>query len=425
MSNMINLKTWLEQDAPSQEAPDMGPPTGDPTMSSMGLATDPNAAGPATEEPAGGAPEPEEPTAPDMGDDVSDKSDDFHTWRRDFFELAIKGDTNEMIDAINQMRDRDLGPTERRFVEDNLQILLLRQDSNVDRASKEIRKKITEELDRNNPGVSVMQHIMNTLESYPMLQTVFIKLAGQGGFKGELHRRYIAALTGSVQRGVGSVKPDIIYSARDYTIDMSTRCYTKFGDISIGKWMLQEDDPDKFLADPELDRLQNGSPEEKRVLRRRVCLESIATKYNMRAYMVNVIEPDSGTVHAFAWDIAEALRAGYKEGKLVVRKRQSEFRDAMIDDNGAIIPLFSYAINYKSEGSETSPTGEPVSEEVPFMEQRDGILYLTSAPDTLQELAGGMPGMWYHTVPYRGNPSDIMNILRCAPSSVEMLMRRC
>jgi len=425
MTNFNNIETWLEQ---GSEAPDMGPPTGDAMMNPMGMPPDPNASRPAPEpeeEPAGGMPpEGEGPAAPDMGD-VSDESTDFDTWRRDFFDLAIKGDTNQMLNAIGQVRDRDLGASERRFVEDNFQILLLRQDANIDKASKEIRKKITEELDRNNPGVSVMQHITNTLEAYPMLNEIFIKLAGQGGFKGELHRRLIGALTGSIQRGVGGFKPDLIYPARDYTIDISTRLYTKYGDINLGKWTLREDDPDKYLSEPELERLQDGSPEEKKVLRRRVCMESIATKYKMRAFLIHVVEPENGMIHAFAWDIAEGLRAGYKEGKLVVRKKKSEYREAMIDDNGAIIPLFAYTINYKRETGEMTGDGQAKGEDVDFMEQRDGVLYLTASPETLQELAGGMPGMWYQTMPYQGNPSDLVTLMRCVPSTVEILMRRC
>ena len=426
MTNFINLGTWIEQNEAPTDALTMGPPTSDPYAGPLAApgAPDPSAAGPPPAEPAGGVEEPEEPEAPDA-EDMTDRSDDFQSWRKNFFELAIKGDTNEMLDAISQVRDRQLGPTERRFVEDNFQILLLRQDSNIEKASKEIRKKISDELDRNNPAVSVMQHITNTLQSHPMLNDVLIKLAGQGGFKGELHRRYIAALTGAVQRGVGQVKPDLIYSARDYSIDMSTRFYTKFGDINIGRWTLQEDDPEEFLAEPEAERLQEGSPEEKKVLRRRVCLESIATKFNMRAFIVHVVDPDNGTIHQFGWDVAEGLRAGYTEGRLVVRKKQSEFRDAMIDDDGSVIPLFAYAINYKREGGEMTAGGEIKSEEVPFMEQREGILYLNAGDKTLQELAGSMPGMWYNSVPYQGNPSDVIKIMRCAPSSVEQLMRRC
>lgn len=424
MSNFNNLKMWLEQ---GPEAPDMGPPTGDAMMNPMGMPPDPNAGNPPPgDDPAGQMPpdQSDEPIAPDMSD-VSDESTDFETWRREYFDLAIKGDTNQMLDAISQVRDRDLGAADRRFVEDNFQILILRQDSNIDKASKEIRKKITDELDRNNPGVSVMQHITNTLEAYPMLNDIFIKLAGQGGFKGEGHRRFIAALIGGIQTGVGGFKPDLIYPARDYTIDLSTRLYTKYGDINIGKWTLREDDPDKYLSEPELERLQDGSPEEKKVLRRRICMESIATKYKMRAFLIHVVEPENGTIHAFAWDIAEGLRAGYKEGKLVVRKKQTEYREAMIDDNGAIIPLFAYTINYKSETGEMTNTGEAQSKDVDFMEQRDGVLYLTADPETIQELSGGMPGMWYQSLPYQGNPSDLVTIMRCVPSSVEMLMRRC
>ena len=119
--------------------------------------------------------------------------------------------------------------------------------------------------------------------------------------------------------------------------------------------------------------------------------------------------------------MAEMMRAGYKEGKLVVRKNKAKNRDAMIDDNGAIIPLFSYSMLYRKESSDA----ESASKEVPFIEQRGGMLFLTAEPDTLQEVAGGMPGIFYQTFPYQGNPSDLPGILRCFPSTTELLLRRC
>ena len=429
MTNLNNLYDWyLTEDDGPKNAPDGGVPTETPGFNSPGGAN-PSVANPPGQQQSQQQPEQEpeqddpsqDPQAPDTGED--DGEEDFETWQANFFELSIKGDTNEMLDAINQIRDRQLKASQRRFVEDNMQLLLLRQDANFDKCSKEIRKLINQELDRNNPSVSVMQHIMNTLQAYPVVQNIFIKLAGQGGLKAELHRRMVGALLGAVQLGggPGSDKPDLIFAAQDYTIDVSTRLQTTWGDLPIGKWTLQEDDAEQILSEPELERLYDGSPEEKRVHRRRVCLESVASKYSKRAFLTHIVDTEDGTIHALALDLAELLRNGYKEGNLVVRKRKSRMQDAMIDDDGEIIPIFSYAVNFKEE----SEDGESSTKEVTFMEQRDGMLYLTAEQQTIQEVAGGMPGIFYTSVPYNGNPSDIPAILRCAPSTVEILMRRC
>lgn len=44
---------------------------------------------------------------------------------------------------------------------------------------------------------------------------------------------------------------------------ISTRFNSKFGAIDLGRWTLQQDDPQKYLADPELEKLDSGAPEEK------------------------------------------------------------------------------------------------------------------------------------------------------------------
>ena len=427
-TNLINLQGWLTEAEMPQDNPFMGPGPqanreGEGPGQAIGNAEEPQGDPSVTNQ--GDDDLTQDPQVPDMPEGISDDGADFEDWRQEFFDLAIKADTNDMIDAIGQVRDRQLDAAQRRFVEDNLEVVLFRQDANLDKASKEIRKLISQELDRNYPSVSVMQHINNTLESYPLLRNVYIKMAGMGSRKASYHRQFIASLLGAVVVGGGGGKEDMIFPARDYSINISSRFYTKFGDISLGKWTMQEDDPEKFLSDSELERLEEGSPEEKRVLRRRIVLESIATKYNNRAFLINIVEPDNGALHSFAWDVAEGLRAGYKEGKLVVRKRKTEFRDAQIDDNGAIIPLFDLSVLYRQEGSSTDDMGNPKTDEVPFMERRDGTLYLTASQETLQELAGGMPGMFYNSQAWEGNPSDIVDLMRCRPSIVEALMRRC
>ena len=169
-----------------------------------------------------------------------------------------------------------------------------------------------------------------------------------------------------------------------------------------------------------MERLEdNGSPEEKRVLRRRICLESIADKYSKRAFLIHVVDPQTGEIVALALDLAEFLREGYKEGKLVVRRRKSKVQNIMVDDDGEIISLFSYSMNYKGEDSD-----EGGSKEVPFLEQDGNMLSLTAESDTIQEVAGGMPGIYFQQFPYNGNPTDIVPIMRAFPSTVELLMRR-
>ncbi len=95
---------------------------------------------------------------------------DFEQWRHDFFELAIKCDNEEMVNAINSVKERPgLEAAQKRFVEDNFNIFMYRRDATVAKASKEIRNLVKQELDRTNPGTTIMQHICATLDANPLL----------------------------------------------------------------------------------------------------------------------------------------------------------------------------------------------------------------------------------------------------------------
>jgi hypothetical protein len=348
----------------------------------------------------------------------------FPSWKLDFLEQAIKADANTMMDSINQIRDLPLEAPDRKFVEDNINILFLRQDANIDKASDEIRKLIKQELDRANPGTTVMQHIVNTLEAFPQLNIVFIKLCGLYALKGDAHRKFMAALTGSVQVGGGGEREDLIYSEKDYSINFSTRFYTDFGSISIGDWSPQEDDPNKYLSQPEVERLEEGSPEERQVLRNRVVLESIAEKFHNRAFLIHVVEPVTGTIHSIGWDIAESLREGYKQGKFVVRPKRGIEKDAMFTMDGHLIPLNELSIFYVKQ-NDGDIQGVVSKQEVPFMERKDGKLHLNGTLDVLEEVSNAVSGFYLKDTPYTGNPSDLNTLMRCVPSMTEIILRRC
>lgn len=426
------LEEWLREasgDIAGGQQPPMAGGTA-PATPGPGAPNDPNVAGPA---PAQSDPAPkqqqnsmpdvtQDPAAPDMPEQMDEQ--DFEQWKDTYFKETVKGDVNKLIDLIHQVRDLDLEAYPRKFVEDNLQVCFLRQHANIEKAAKEVRKLVKDDLDQNNPSVSLVNHIMNTLQAMPELNNVFIKLKGLLGMKGDLHRKFVAAIIGGVQVGTGGNNEDVIYNEKDYSIRISTRYNDKWGKVDIGKWSLREDDPERYLTEPEQRRLEEGSPEEKDVLRRRVVLEAMAETFKKRAFLVNVVGQD-GTVYTLGWDLAGSLKGAYTDGKLVVRTINSENSEAMIDDQGAIIPYVDIKIKFVKEAGGVDEQGKPAKEEHDFMERIDGMLFLTAQFQIIREASSSFPGIVLKEVPYTGNPSDLKVLQRCVPNAPEILMRQC
>jgi hypothetical protein len=366
----------------------------------------------------------QDPQHPDMNDHGGGMEDkDFEEWRSDYFELAIKGDTEEMLRSLKEMRERDLDPTQRKFVEDNIQIMFLREDSNIERASKEIRKLVKDSLDENFPATSAMQHICASLDKFPMLNNVFFKLLGTFGMKGDLHRKFLASLLCAVQTGGGGSREDIVYSEKDYSIDISTRFSTEWGEMGLGKWALKADDPQRYLEEPEVARLKDGAPEERTVLRHRIVLASIADQFAKRSFLIHVANAD-GTIHAMGWDVGDSIKSGYVDGKLVVRTKTGDSAEAMIDDDGNVIPITDLHVKFVKETGKTDDTGKPMKREYPFMERINGMLYFTAGVNTIRAMADAMSGVFFKEIPYNGNPSDIKRLMQAVPTVDEILLRK-
>lgn len=426
-----NLEFWLsEADIPAAGGqPDNSagqPPTGDATpMAQTGQPQqqDPNIANMDQQnQPA--QQQQQEPAAPDMPEEKPEEKD-FEVWKHKYIKESVKGDTNTLVEMVNMVRDREgLSPYQRKFVEDNWNILMVRMHSNVEKASKQIRKNIKDQLDRNNPSTSVMNHVAAVLETIPLLNQVFIKLNGYAGLKGDLHRKFVGALLGAVQVGSGANTEDLIYNEKEYSILISTRFNSRWGDVVLGSWSLREDDAERHLEEPELKRLQEGSPQEKDALRRRIVIESIAELFEHRAFLVHVVGED-GTVYALGWDVASSLRAAFTEGKLLVKTRHSDNSEAMITDEGQIVPLVDISINYVKETNDQDDEGKPATKEFRFMERRDGTLFLVADFSLIKEAMSSLQGFVLKEVPYQGNPSDLKNLLRCTYSSHDLLMRQC
>jgi hypothetical protein len=414
-----NLEFWLEADEV------IGPDVAKPDMAA---APDPNAgaeemSGDVGMNPEGDEDVSEDPQAPDMPEDKKTEQD-FEVWKSNYFKESVKGDVNKMMDMLSVMRDRELEPYQRKFVEDNWNVQLLRQNSNIATASKHVRKSIRDQLDKNNPATSVVNHLVSSLDSERGLNETFIRMMGYSGNKGELHRKFIAALTGSVQVSSSPDKENVIFNERDYSIKMGTRLNSEWGEVALGSWSLREDDPERYLSEPELKRLSEGSPEERDVLRRRVVVESIAKHFEEQAFVINVVG-DDGTIYYLGWDMSNALRGAYSEGKVVVKAVKSQNSEAMISDDGQIVPMIDVKIYFVKETGGQDDNGDPEVDELEFMEKRNGMLFLTAGLQTIKDAAEAMQGTEFKEVPYQGNPSDLKVLKRCVYSAHDMLMRQC
>lgn len=416
------LNFWLEEEFGNE--PSLEPNITNPAQQ---MAPEPIQPNPNQPEPA---PQPnnqqdvhDDPQHPDMPSEENEDKD-FEQWKDLFFKESVKADVNKLIDMIQQVRDMDLDEYPRKFVEDNLQILFLRQNANIDKASKEVRKLLKDNLDQNNPGVSLVNHIVNTLDSMPELNNIFIKLKGLLGSKSDLHKKYIASLIGGIQVGSGGNNEDIIYNEKDYSIRLSTRYNNKWGRVDIGRWCLREDDPERHLTEPEQKRLEEGSPEEKEILRKRIILESIAEAFKKRAFLINVVGTD-GTVYTLGLDISGSLKSAYADGKLVVKTIQSDNSEANISDDGTIVPLVNIKIKYVKETGGVDEDGKPAKEEFECFETIDGMLFLTAQFQTIKEAASSFTGAVLKESSYKGNFFDLRTIMRCIPSCSEILLRAC
>jgi hypothetical protein len=365
-----------------------------------------------------------DPESPDMPEERGEEKD-FEVWKSNYFKESIKGDASNLMELLSPLRNREgLEPYQRKFVDDNWNVQLIRQNANVAEASKQIRKSIRDQLDRSNPATSVVNHLFNTLQTVPTLNETFIRMMGYAGNKGELHRKFLAALTSSVQVSSSPDKENIIFNDKDYSIKISTRLNSDWGEVALGSWSLREDDAERYLSEPELRRLSEGSPQERDVLRRRVVIESIAKHFDEQAFVVNVVS-DDGTIYYLGWDVSNAIRGAYADGKIVVKTVKSENSEAMISDDGQIVPMVDLKIYFVKETDEQDEYGNPKMEEIEFMEKRNGTLFLTAGLVTVREAAGSMQGTEFKEMPYQGNPSDLKALKRCVYSAHDMLMRQC
>lgn len=422
MPNLINLQHWLMNEQENPAPPPDALMGSDPTsLAPQSYDKTTQLSIPQNTSPMD-QPNIQEPQEPDMPQE--NKVKDFSSWKNKFFKESIKNDVATLIQLIMSIRDGDLSSYQKKFVEDNLQICFLRQNANINKASSEMRKKIRDDLDMANPSVSLVNHFASTLSVMPELINTFIRISGYHSNKADLHRKYLSSLIGAIQVGSGAQQEDIIYNEKTFSIRISTRFNSKFGSVDVGRWAMQQDDPQKYLSDPELEKLDSGAPEEKRVLRHRVIVESVATSFEKRVFIVNVLA-DDGTLYFVGMDLSNVLRSGYENGVLTVSTFQNDASEALFNAEGELETLQDIKIQYQKETGEMDENGNPLKDRAEFLVKRDGVLFINASLETLQDASGNVNGLSVKELPFNGNPSDLQNLTRCIASLPELILRNC
>jgi len=205
---------------------------------------------------------------------------------------------------------------------------------------------------------------------------------------------------------------------------ISTRYNSKFGAIDLGRWSLQQDDPQKYLSDSELEKLDSGAPEEKKVLRHRIIIESVAYYFNKCLYVVYVLD-ENGTFYLIGFDLANLLRSGYENGSFTVVTYQNDASEALFNPDGELTTLMDIKIQFQKDVGEVDENGMPLKEKAEFIAKKDGMLFMNASLDTLKQASNVVNGLNIKELPYNGNPSDLITLLRCVPSAPEQILRNC
>lgn len=279
-------------------------------------------------------------------------------------------------------------------------------------------------------AVDLYAIISEEIERFETITNSIIKLPNFYSLKNEMFRKIICALCNGVQISSGGTLEDIFIPIfkNGSGLKVCTRSATSFGNIEIGKWNPQFNDPELFLSKPELNKLQTGSPEEKDVLRKRIIIESISNKFNDRLYIIVIVNQNNGIRKEIGINFDSLLKSGWQNGIL-----SPEFHagvgqgDAALTVNGEFIDLQIIGINYiKTNSDELDEEGLPVKEKIEFAIQKDGRLYITIKEEDFNSFVQDISdGVFYSEKPFDKDQKQLKDIMLCTPDIKEILLKKC
>lgn len=229
----------------------------------------------------------------------------------EYMKLVAKPATtkDELVAFLESIPDDMLtGPAQQQFVEANLSSLSLLDETIVD----EIRRKMRKASDVE----SLFTEIETFLSSYPEMGEAMMRLSSAGPDKPNLLRQLLAATCAGVVIP-GNSGGEVHLPRKGEPIVLRPACVLDWGYVDLGPVKIVSTSPEEYLSKGELRRLDNGSPDEKRILRSRVFVESLADQLGGVYHLVLSISAAKSK-----WELAgfqsDVFRDAYDDGTITV-----------------------------------------------------------------------------------------------------------
>ena len=282
-------------------------------------------------------PEGEEPAPEDAQTPPPPKDESFVPKIVEYMDMLLqpKMTKEQLTDYLKGIGPQAKSSSERSFVDSNLSSLSLLEETVVE----EIRKKLKKEKE---PEM-LMIALEEALDSYPEMAEALQRLSAAGPDKSNLWRQLVAALcNGAVIPGVVGGEVHCPRGKGEEPMVLRPICTLNWGYVDLGSVRITATSPEDYLSDESRQRLTNGAPEERRVLRNRVFVESVADQLGGGYYMVLAIKQDDPN-----WDMvgfsSDIFRESYEGGLLTVMESMPGLAGSLaVDKDGQWVTMTTW-----------------------------------------------------------------------------------
>ncbi len=92
-----------------------------------------------------------------------------------------------------------------------------------------------------------------------------------------------------------------------------------------------------------------------------------------------------------------------------------------VGKDNTLVPLANISLFTGVPDGEQDDSGNPSEQDKSFIENRNGILYLTADLDTMNQVGSNMSGLNFSNTPFNG---DLKSLIKTVPSTIELISRR-
>lgn len=353
-------------------------------------------------------------------DKISNESidSDFYEFMVAYLETAMGKFYNEP-DVLRGSLDvayrhiKKMTPSQRNFIEINRSTASLLEETIFLNIQKSIVKSIRED--------TLWETMYDFFDSIPEMNAAIQRLPMLGPDKNNLYRQIGAALTrGVVVPGVQG--GEVLFFDKEKEIKRSIfQAYSDWGYMKLGKINIKRDSLKEYLTGDEIQKIEKGSPEEKRVLRNRLVIEAIASQLGGITYSILVIDPDSGNWDALTFD-SEWFRSAYEAGQItVIESFEDPDGNLYIDDDYDLVSVNNWGIALLSnEDRAENQTGERVVVKNPIAVLDGTDFIFTISKENAKKLEMDVREFLWK----QGDVESLREIQKKIPNAKEKIMKR-